>query len=73
MDLITLIYGFVLALGTGQFIVHDTTEIDPHTIEIDVETAGLRENKRYILLVKDGKVTQQARVPLAQEECKHPH
>lgn len=73
MDLVSILYSFVLALGTGQFVVNDAQELSPTTIEVDLETLGLRENKRFILLVENGKITQQARVPLTSVECVNPH
>lgn len=73
MDLLSLIYSFVLALGARQFVVNETSEVSPTQVEVDVETLNLRENKRYILLIEDGRVVQQARVPLTDAECRNPH
>lgn len=73
VDIASILYSFVLALGTGQFVVNEATELAPQVVEIDVETMGLRENKRFILLIEQGKVTQQARVPLTEAECQSPN
>lgn len=73
MDLVSIIYAFMLATGTGQFVVNDAVQLAPKVHEVDVETMGLRENKRFILLVEDGHITQQVRVPLTETECKNPH
>ena len=73
MDLISIIYAFMLAIGSGQFVVNDATTITPTVTEIDVETMGLHENKRYILLIDNGHITQHVRVPLTEAECKAPH
>jgi hypothetical protein len=73
MDLVSIIYAFMLTTGTGQFVVNDTVKISPQVYEIDAETMGLRENKRYILLVEYGKIVQHVQVPLTETECKNPH
>lgn len=73
MDLSTLLSSFVLSLGAQGFIVHETIPLEPAALEIDIETFGLNENKRFIILVDHGKVVQQVRVPLADQECKNPN
>lgn len=73
MDLLSLVYSFVLLTGTGKFVVHEATPIGDDLVEIDVQTLGLHEDQRYILLVDHGRIVQQARVPLAETECANPH
>lgn len=74
MDLITIIYGFVMLTGSSAFVVNEATSIAEDVVQIDVETLNLKpENQRYILLIDHGKVTQQVRVPLTEAECKAPH
>lgn len=73
MDLFSIVYSFMLLVGTGQFVINEATEIAPALIEVDVETMGMRENQRYILLVDHGHITQQARVPLTATECSNPN
>jgi hypothetical protein len=73
MDLMSVIYGFMLVVGTGQFVVNDATELTSQVFEVDVETMGMRENKRYILLVNQGRIDQHVQVPLTSQECKQPH
>jgi hypothetical protein len=73
MDLVSIIYAFMLTTGTGQFVVNDVQPISPQVHEVDAETMGLRENKRYILLIEYGKIVQHVQVPLTEAECKNPH
>ena len=73
MDMVSIIYAFMLTTGTGQFVVNDATTITPTVTEVDVETMGLHENKRFILLIDQGHIIQQVRVPLTETECKNPH
>lgn len=73
MDLLAFLYSFIISLGGSQFVVNETVELSPTLLQVDVETMGLRENKRYILLLENGKAIQQVRVPLTAEECKSPH
>lgn len=73
MDLAAIIYSFVVAIGGHTFAVNDFVEVSHHAMEVDVQTMGLGENQRYILLVNaDGKITQHVRVPLLMDECKNP-
>ena len=73
MDMAALIYSFVLAMGGHAFVVNDFVEVSPQVVEVDVQTMGLGEDKRYILLVDNGKVTQHVRVPLVSAECEKAH
>jgi hypothetical protein len=73
MDLVSIVYSFMLTVGAGQFVINDAQPLTQQVMEVDVETMGLHENKRYILLIDNGHITQQARVPLTQAECSNPH
>jgi hypothetical protein len=73
MDLVSIIYSFMLTMGAGQFVINDAQPLTAQVTEVDVETMGLRENKRYIILVDQGRITQQVQVPLTDTECKNPH
>lgn len=74
MDLLSLIYSFVILTGASTFVVNEATYVADDVVQVDVETLNLKpENHRYILLVDHGKVTQHVRVPLTEAECKAPH
>jgi hypothetical protein len=73
MDLVSIVYSFMLTVGTGQFVINDAQPLTNQIMEVDVETMGLHDNKRYILLIDHGHITQQVRVPLTETECKNPH
>lgn len=73
MDIVSIVYGFIMMTGTGKFVINDATTVAPQVVEIDVETLGLREDQRYILLIDHGIMTQHVRVPLTSKECANPH
>jgi len=73
MDLAAIVYSFVIAIGGHTFVVNDYAEVSPNVVEVDVQTMGLREDQRFILLINArGKITQHVRVPLISDECKNP-
>ena len=73
MDIPSIIYSFMLLLGSGQFLIHEINEVGVETYQVDVETLSLTPNKRFILLIENQKVTQQLQVPLTEAECQNPH
>ena len=73
MDMFSIVYAFMLTTGSGQFVINDATEVAPHVVEVDVETMSRRDNRRFILLIDNGRITQHVQVPLTEKECANPH
>ena len=64
MDIVSLVYAFTLALHSPQFVINDI-------LELNAQTLGRKpEDQRYILLIQNGQVVQQAQVPLLSDTCK---
>ena len=74
MDLISIVYSFIMMTGTGMFVIHDATRVAGNAVEVDVQTMGLKPHEqRYILLIDGDAIVQHVRVPLHEVECKNPH
>lgn len=73
MDLFSIVYAFMMSTGAGTFVINDAQEVAAQVLEVDVESSGLYEDKRYILLIDHGIVTQHVQVPLTSKECANPN